>query len=52
MSSDSVVVGRVDELIEAIELAFEEQHTRAEFVRRANELKELFALEPVAPGRL
>jgi len=52
MSADSVLVGRVDELIEAIEAAFGEPHARSEFVRRANELKELFALEPLAPGRL
>ena len=52
MSTDSVAVSRVDELVAAIEESFDEQQARSEFVRRANQLKELFALEPVAQGRL
>lgn len=47
MSSDAVPVSRVDELVAAIEAAFEEPGMRIEFVRRADQLKDLFALEPV-----
>lgn len=47
MSSDAVPVSRVDELISTIEATFEEPRTRGEFMRRAVQLKDLFALEPV-----
>ena len=51
LSPDAVPVGRVDELVQAIEAAFGDSPARAEFARRAAELRELFALDPVPAGR-
>ncbi len=51
MTTDSVPVSRVDELVTTIEAAFGDSPSRREFLRRATELKDLFALEPVAQGR-
>ncbi|HEX7039009.1 MAG TPA: DUF4388 domain-containing protein [Trueperaceae bacterium] len=51
LSADAVPVGRVGELVAAIESAFGDAAARQEFARRAAELRDMFALDPVPAGR-
>ena len=51
LTADAVPVGRVDELVAAIESAFGDGPARQEFARRAAALRELFALDTVTAGR-
>ncbi len=51
LSADAVPVGRVGDLVAAIESAFADDAARQEFARRAAELRDMFALDPVTAGR-
>ncbi|HZW27111.1 MAG TPA: DUF4388 domain-containing protein [Trueperaceae bacterium] len=51
LTADAVPVGRVGELVAAIESAFGDGPSRQEFARRAAELRGLFALDHVPAGR-
>src|SRR5690606_21189570 len=50
LSVDTVPVGMVDELVQLLEVAFDNPFSRTEFQRRVSELRRLFALEPSEPG--
>lgn len=49
---DTIPVGMVDELVQLLEVAFDNPFSRAEFLRRVSELRRLFALEPSEAGGL
>jgi len=51
LSADAIPVSAVDDLIQELCLAFQDAKTEGEFLRRAKELRYLFALEPVYLGR-
>lgn len=50
LTVDTIPVGAVDELVELLEIAFDNPFSRAEFQRRVSELRRLFALEPSEAG--
>lgn len=50
LSVDAIPVGSVDDLVQLLEVAFDNPFSRAEFLRRVGELRRLFALEPSEAG--
>ena len=50
LTVDTVPVGKVDELVKLLEVAFDNPFSRAEFLRRVRELRQLFALEAPEAG--
>ncbi len=50
LTVDTIPVGKVDELVQLLEIAFDNPFSRAEFLRRVRELRQLFALEAPEAG--